>query len=291
MHEIIIVQGRELRPDHLEFIRQLLSDNPSWSRRRLSLEVCKAWDWRNAKGNLKDMASRSMLLKLDTRGEIQLPPRRQSPSNRMAQRSIAWVDHDTTPITTALKSLQPLRVVVVSGNSEQEALFSCLLSTHHYLGYVSSVGENMKYLVLDRHDRAIACLLFGSSAWSAKGRDAFIGWDQQTRRRNLNYTTNNTRFLILPWVRVPHLASHLLGLIARRIRCDWQARYGHGIELLETFVEKDRFQGTCYKAANWVYAGDTQGRSRNDRLKQLSVPIKATWVYPLSGDFRNRLAR
>lgn len=290
MQKTITVQGRELTDTDLEFLRQLQLDNPSWSRRRLSQEVCKAWCWRNAKGELKDMACRTMMLKLDTLGEIRLPPRRQIPSNRMTQRSIAWVDHDTTPIEEPLSNLQPLKSQLVS-SAEDEALFSCLLSEHHYLGYRSSVGENMKYLVFDRSDRVVACLLFSSSAWSTKGRDAFIGWDKQARQRNLNFTTNNTRFLILPWVRIPHLASHLLALIARRIRHDWQEKYGHSVELLETFVEKERFRGTCYKAANWIYVGDTQGRSRNGRSKQPSVPVKATLLYPLNPKFRKVLQR
>jgi len=148
----------------------------------------------------------------------------------------------------------------------------------------------MKYLVFDHNDRVISCLLFGSSAWSAKGRDAFIGWDKQARQRNLNFT-NNARFLILPWVRVPHLASHLLAMVTRRIRHDWLVKHVHPIELLETFVEKDRFEGTCYRTANWIYVADTQGRSRNSRSKQPGVPIKATLLYPLNPKFRKVLQR
>jgi hypothetical protein len=152
-----------------------------------------------------------------------------------------------------------------------------------------SVGENLKYMVYSAQGQLLACLLFGSSAWSCASRDAFIGWNAKSRRANLIYTTNNTRFLILPWVKVEHLASHILGLICKRIASDWQTKYGHELYLLETFVEKSRFRGTCYKAANWVCVGQTKGRSRNDRYNKLKVPIKDIYLYPLSKNFREVL--
>jgi len=149
----------------------------------------------------------------------------------------------------------------------------------------------MKYLIFDRNDRGVSCLLFGSSAWSAKERDAFIGWDKQARQRNLNLTTTNTRFLILPWVHVSHLTSHLLAMVARRIRHDCLEKYAHPVEVLETFVKKDRFKGTCYRATNWIYVADTQGRSGNSRSNQPGVPIKAILLYPLNPKFRKVLQR
>ncbi|MGI9334506.1 MAG: Druantia anti-phage system protein DruA [Gammaproteobacteria bacterium] len=156
-------------------------------------------------------------------------------------------------------------------------------------GYTSAVGENMKYLVVDRIGRPLACLLFGSAAWSCSSRDDYIGWDRDARRRHIQYTTNNTRFLIVPWVSVAHLASHVLALICRRIAHDWYTRYGHTLYLLETFVDQTRFTGTCYRAANWQRIGDTRGRSRNDRNHRLTVAIKSVFVYPLSADFQQRL--
>lgn len=144
----------------------------------------------------------------------------------------------------------------------------------------------MKYLVRDRHGRDLACVLFGSAAWKTKPRDEFIGWSRETRARNLLWITNNTRFLILPWVRVPHLASHVLGRISRRIRTDWRAKYGHPVYLLETFVEQGRFLGTCYKAANWIFVGSTTGRSRQDRYNTLAVPVKDIYLYPLIPHFK-----
>lgn len=290
MNKTINLQGRKLAAQDIDFITQLIADNPTWSRRKLSIELAQAWDWRNAKGDLKDMASRTMMLKLHERGHIQLPLRRQTPTNRMTQCQRQSVLHDTTPMEASLAALRPLKVVVAMPRSEHEELYTCLLATYHYLSYTSSVGENMKYLILDNQDRPVACLLFGSSAWSAGGRDAHIGWDQETRQRNLNFTTNNTRFLIFPWVQVKCLASHILSLVARRLSDDWQNRYAHPIYCLETFVERDRFRGTCYQAANWQCVGQTQGRSRNDRDRKLSVAVKDIYLYPLRRDYRRKLA-
>jgi hypothetical protein len=168
-------------------------------------------------------------------------------------------------------------------------LFRSLLQAHHYLGLRNSVGENLKYLARDRHGRPVACLLFGAAAWQAKARDEWIGWTSAQRQHALSRLANNTRFLVLPWVRVPHLASHLLGQVAQRLAADWRGKYGHGIELLETFVERQRFRGTCYRAAGWVHVGATTGRSRNDREQTLSVPVKDIYLRPLAPDWRRRL--
>lgn len=283
------LQGRELTAKDIEFIRQLIANNPTWSRRRISIELSKEWNWRNAKGDLKDMASRTLLVKLNEGGHIELPPRRQTPSNRMKQHQIQYIYHDTTPIEQPLKKLRPLKTILVHQDKEYEKLYNCLLSSHHYLGYTGTIGENMKYLILDKQERLLACLLFGSSAWSCADRDNYIGWDKETRQRNINLITNNTRFLILPWVSVAHLASHILGMIARRINEDWEQRYGHSIYLLETFVEQGRFQGVCYKASNWIHAGETRGRSRNDRYSTFKVPIKSIFLYPLRSNYREKL--
>ncbi len=285
----LYVQGRALSREDIDFVRHLIGENPTWSRRRLSQALCLAWDWRNAKGQLKDMACRTLLVKLHDRGLVELPARRQMPSNRMVQRRIGWVAHDTTPIADPLRALQPLHVVRVDTQPEHAGLFACLLSRYHYLGYRGAVGENMAYLVFDAAGRAVSCVLFAAPAWATGGRDRFIGWDTKRRARHLHFIANNTRFLILPWVRVAHLASHVLGLMARRIAADWQARYGHGVYLLESFVDTTRFEGVCYRAANWVAVGQTQGRSRNDTHHRLQVPSKRVFVYPLVRDFRDRL--
>jgi hypothetical protein len=198
--------------------------------------------------------------------------------------------HDTTEIAADIKDILPVRVETALGRTFQNEEFKSLISQYHYLSFDTTVGENLKYLVYSRQDQLLACLLFGSAAWSCAPRDRFIGWTAASRRNNLIYTTNNTRFLILPWVKVPHLASHILGLIVRRISSDWQGKYSHRLYLLETFVEKERFKGTCYKAANWIQVGETAGRSRNDRYKTLQLPIKEIYLYPLDRHFREVLA-
>jgi len=198
--------------------------------------------------------------------------------------------HDTTPITVPIKGLLPLKVEVVRKSGPLLTEFKSLLVQYHYLGFDMTVGENMKYMVYSRDGILLSCLLFGSAAWSCAPRDKFIGWHASARKAHLSFVTNNTRFLILPWVKVPHLASHILGLICRRISSDWQEKYGHAVYLLETFVERDRFKGTCYKAANWIHVGETTGRSRNDRYNNLSVPVKDIYLYPLNKNFREVLA-
>lgn len=168
-------------------------------------------------------------------------------------------------------------------------MFSCLLDEHHYLGYKTTVGENLKYMVVDRGERIVACLLFGSAAWKTAPRDVFIGWSAASRQKNINLITNNTRFLILPWVRVPHLASHVLSLIQKRINNDWMEKYNHPVWALETFVDTTRFKGICYKAANWMCLGQTQGRGRQDRYHNIQASVKDVYFYPLSSNFREAL--
>ena len=182
----------------------------------------------------------------------------------------------------------PLRFSRV-GEDQEQPLVRALVQRHHYLGYRGPVGENLHYLVYDREGRVLACLLFGAPAWKMAARERFIGWDPPSRERALYLVANNMRFLIVPWVEVAHLASHILGRIARRISADWQAKYAHPLVLLETTVERARFAGTCYRAANWQCVGETTGRSRNDRYKRLNVPVKSVWLYPLSSTFRTRL--
>lgn len=281
MHERLKVQGQELSPSDIEDIRQLIAANPGWSRCRLSQALATAWDWRNGAGLLKDMAARTLLRKLDERGLIKLPPRRSSPPNRMASyRPPSWTE-EQTPIEGPLKELTPLKVTEVSGLSRERALLASALASFHYLGYRGTVGENLQYIIRDRKDRPLVLLLFGAPAWKCQDRDRFIGWSPAQRQRNLGRITNNTRFLIVPWAKVPRLASWALGRVMRRLSADWQAKYGHGIDLVETFVERDRFGGTAYKAANWLWIGTTTGRTRQDRYSTIQEPVKDVFVYPL----------
>lgn len=290
MNEVLIVQGRRLETSDIVRIRQLMSENPDWSRRRLSEALAQEWDWRNGSGRIKDMAARTLLLKLEARGLIELPPRRRTPPNRMAQGRISLQDWDTAPVTGTLRELGPLTIEEISSNAAKRQRFAAALAEFHYLGYRGTVGENVQYTVTDGAGRLLACLLFGAPAWKCRARDEFIGWNPTHRQQRLCCITNNTRFLILPFVRVPHLASWILGQTLRRLSKDWQHKYGHPIYLVETFVERDRFSGTSYKAANWIRLGSTTGRSRQDRRRTLQVPVKDVYVYPLHRRFRQELS-
>jgi len=275
----------------LEWLRQWMGQNPGRSRRRLSQALATHWNWRNGAGQLKDMAARTLLLKLHQRGLIALPPRRQVPTNRMRCRSVArenpvW---DQSPIEGGLAQFGVLALSEVSSQAAERAWVKAALVQFHYLGFGGAVGENLQYVVRDSQGRPLACLVFGAAAWKCHDRDRFIGWSAPQRQRHLGLIANNTRFLILPWVKVPHLASWILGQIRRRLSGDWQAKYGHGIVLLETFVERERFRGTAYRAANWRAAGATTGRTRQDRHTCIQAPVKDIYLYPLRPDFREVL--
>ena len=288
MRKTIIIQGRKTTDKDIAFVREMIKANPSWGRTRLSKELSVLWNWRATNGQLKDIACRSFLLKLEKRSYITLPPRKKSYRKTEKRPSPPYISHKRVAIASDLDSVAPVRIEVAK-DKDLIRLFKCLLSLYHYLGFGGTVGENMKYLVFDREDSPLACLLFGSAALKIASRDQFIGWDADTRKANLNLITNNMRFLILPWVKVPHLASHILGRVVRRISSDWIKRYHHPIYMVETFVEKERFQGTCYRAANWIYVGQSKGRSRNDRYTTLKVPIKDIYLLPLSKRFREAL--
>jgi hypothetical protein len=284
----MVIQGRLLSSDDIERVREIIVSNPSWRRTRISQELCNRWGWFNHLGQPKDMACRSLLLKLEAKGYITLPARSAFPLNGLQHRSTPYINPDTTPIAASLRDLLPLSMEIVKGK-DSLSLFCHLLSRYHYLGYSVTVGENMKYIIRDKFGRPLSCVLFGSAAWKVACRDGYVGWTKECRERNLLLVTNNMRFLVLPWVRVAHLASHILGRISRRIRKDWVERYGHPVVLLETFVDTTRFRGTCYRAANWRYAGQTKGRSRNDRYNDLRVPVKDVYLYPLTPHFREIL--
>ncbi len=266
-----------------------MAEYPDWGRTRLSEELCRCWNWRNSQGRIKDMAARTLLLKLERRGFIELPARQRPSTNEFRNRRVPAVDYTSEPIRGSLSDLRPLSVRVIAPRSTDLRLFKCLVARYHYLGHRNTVGENLRYLIRDRQGRPVACSLFGSAAWKCADRDAFLRWDQATRKRNLQGLTNNTRFLVLPWVEVPHLASHVLGLIARRIRGDWQVKYGHPVHALETFVDRSRFRGTCYRAANWLRLGVTRGRTRNDWDRRIQASVKDVYLYPLIPDFRREL--
>jgi hypothetical protein len=278
----------EITDEKIELIQRLIAKNPDMGRSRLSVILCEMWGWRDANGRTKDMSCRDLLLALDKAGKIVLPKLQNSLRRVGELKKIKHLAHDETPIVGRLKDLRPLRVEVVSSKDDL-VQFKSYLDQYHYLGFNRFVGERMAYMVYSSSGAALSCLLFGSAAWSCRERDLSIGWGKEQRRQNLNMMTNNTRFLLFPWVKVPHLASHILALIARRVSADWKEKYGHPVYLLETFVEVDRFRGTCYKAANWIHVGRTTGRGRDGGHNHAILPVKDIYLYPLVKDYQSML--
>jgi Druantia protein DruA len=286
----VLCQGRRLSREQLSWLRQWIAHHRRWSRTRLSRELCRHWGWRNGRGELKNFAARSFLEKLAARSLVVLPDLRiQNRPPRPNPDQLPGIDWPTPSVCGRLADLEPLQWILPAPGTQEAKHFDRYLAHCHYLG-LRIVGENMKYLVRDQAGRDLACLLFGAPAWQATARDQFLGWDPSQRVAGLPYLTNNTRFLILPWVRVSGLAAYLLSRVSERVSPDWQRKYGHPIYLLETFVEQDRFTGTCYRAANWLYVGQTQGRGRQGlRLPTPTEPIKDVFLYPLVGRLCQRL--
>ena len=288
MDEVLCYRGRKIRAVDVASIRRLIAQNPKASRRKLSMLVCQAWEWRQANGAWRDMVCRGLMLALHRAGHIELPAKKFAPPNPLARRSRpAYEPVAESPLDGPLSALMPLCIHQVR-RTGQEGLFNGLLDQHHYLGYTQPVGEHLKYLVY-AGERPVACLAWSSAPWHMGPRDRFIGWTPAVRRQNLHLLAYNTRFLILPWVHVRHLASHILGLMARHLSADWERLYGHPIYYLETFVDRDRFAGTCYRAANWRCLGQTTGRGIKDKAHKVTLSIKDVLGYPLRRDFRRRL--
>jgi hypothetical protein len=281
-------RGREIRAEDILFIRRLIAEHPGISRRRLSARLCEAWQWKQGNGALRDMVCRGLLLLLHRAGEIELPPVRYTPPNPLAKREApAPVLIDTTPIRGRLSQLQPIEIQQVRRTPE-EALFNSLMGQYHYLGYEQPVGEHLKYVAWAQ-GRPVACLAWSSAPRHLGSRDRFLGWSAAARRRNLRFLAYNTRFLILPWVEVPHLASHLLARVMRQLAQDWERLYHHPIYFVETFIDPERFRGTCYRAANWVRLGPTTGRGKDDQTHRPNRSIKEVMGYPLTPRFRELL--
>jgi Domain of unknown function (DUF4338) len=283
-------RGRVITTEDIAFIRQLVTENPTASRRRLSEKLCEAWQWKQANGALRAMVCRGLLLMLYRAGEIELPPVRFKTLNPFLRREPpAPMLIDTTPITGTLAELCPIELQQVR-RSADEPLFNSLMEHHHYLAYEQPVGEHLKYLARAQ-GRPIACLAWSSAPRHLGSRDRYIGWSAETRRRNIRLIAYNTRFLILPWVRVPHLASHLLASITRALSADWERMYHHPVYFAETFIDPGRFRGTCYRAANWVLMGHTTGRGKNDQTNRPNRPIKEVLGLPLTPRFRELLSQ
>ncbi len=283
-------RGRVVTAQELEFIREFIAQHPGLSRRRLSARLCQAWEWKQANGALCDMVCRGLLLLLHRAGEIELPPVRQISPNPFVRRARpAPVPVDQTPLTGTLKELKPIAIEQVR-RTAQEPLLNSLIEHHHYLGYEQPVGEHLKYLIW-AHDRPLACLAWSSAPRHLGSRDRYIGWSAPVRRRNIRLVVYNTRFLILPWIRVPHLASHILGRVVSRLSQDWERLYGHPVYFAETFIDPARFWGTCYRAANWQSLGLTTGRGKASNSKRPNRSIKEVLGYPLTPRFRELLSQ
>jgi len=277
--------GREFTDEEIGWIRDLISGSPGISRRALSIRFCEHWGWRKPDGGLKEMSCRVALLKMHREGLIPLPdPKRTLNKARFhTQRSFLTLPK---PLTCKKAGEWRLHLAVVERPGLK--LWNEFIDRYHYLGDTPLPGAQLRYFVKDG-DEILALLGFSAAAWKTAPRDAFIGWDPERRKKNLHLVVNNSRFLVLPWVQSKNLASRILALAGKRLPSDWQARYRYRPALLETFVEKERFEGTCYKAANWIYVGDTQGRGKLDVRHEHKEPVKAVFVYPLDRHYRYRL--
>ena len=292
MDGVLRYRGRVITAAEVAGIVALIAAHPTASRRALSEQLCRVWDWRQPNGALCAMVCRGLMLALHRAGHITLPPVRWVNPNPLARhgaerRPPVPVPVDATPLSVPLAAVRPLTIAEVRG-TPAEALVNSLCAQYHPLGYTHPVGEQLKYLVTAQ-GRPIACLVWASAPRHLGPRDRFIGWTVDVRRQRLRFLAYNTRFLILPWVRVPHLASHLLDQMARLVPADWQRRYGHPVVFLETFVDPLRARGTCYRAANWVILGQTTGRGKNDHTYRPNRSRKLILGYPLTPGFRTLL--
>jgi hypothetical protein len=269
-------------------IRELIATHPRASRRRLSEKLCEAWQWRQANGALRDMVCRGLLLMLDRAGQIELPPVKFVPHNPLVRRVRPEpIPVDTAPVFGPLAKLRPVRIEQVR-RTDREPLFNSLMEQYHYLAYEQPVGEHLKFLVWAQ-GRPIACLAWSSAPRHLGSRDRYIGWNAEARRRNIRFLAYNTRYLIMPWVRVPHLATHILGRMTSQLSPEWERMYGHPVYFAETFIDPARFRGTCYRAANWKFLGLTTGRGKDDHTYKPNRPIKEVLGLPLTPRFRELL--
>lgn len=290
MDVVLEYRGRRVAAADIKLIKELIAEHPESSRRALSRKLCEAWGWFQPNGSPRDMVCRSLMLALHRAGHIELPPvRRVLPNPLARRRKPAPVEVDRTPVRTSLPALGSLSVRQVR-RTDQEPVLNGLIEMYHYLGYTQPVGEHLKHMVY-AGQRPVACFTWSSAPRHLGPRDRFIGWSAEARRRNIRFVAYNSRFLILPWVEVPHLASHLLGRMVRMLPSEWERVYGHRVHFAETFVYPEKFRGTCYRAANWLHLGRTTGRGKDDQTHQPNRPLKDVLGYPLTKRFRELLGR
>jgi hypothetical protein len=281
--------GRHFSPEDIQRIVELIRSSPGSSRAALSRRLCEMFDWRKPDGGLKEMSCRVAMLRMQAEGLIALPARRAANFDGYRAPTATPATDPQPPITAPVDQLPPLEFHPVSAQTrEGSRLWNEYIQRYHYLAYTPLSGAQLRYFVaID--GQFVALLGFGAAAWKTAPRDQFIGWSALQRHHSRHLIVNNARFLILPWVRSKGLASKILGHIARRLPTDWQQRYGYRPVLLETFVQSDRFRGTCYKAANWIHVGQTTGRGKLDVTHQHALPVKDIWLYPLARSFRQQL--
>ncbi len=291
MDPVLTYRGRAVGPADVAFIRELIAEHPDASRRALSYKLCEAWGWVQPNGVMRDMVCRGLMLALHRGGHVELPPVRCRPPNNIVERSRPQpVDIDRSPIRGVLSALGPIELRQIRRAGDEETLFNGLVEEHHYLGYVQPVGEHLKFL-LYAHGRPVACFAWSSSAPRLGPRDRFIGWSPAAREHNVQCVAYNTRFLILPWVEVRHFASHVLGRMTRELSGHWERVYEHPIYFAETYIDRQRFAGTCYRAANWLHLGYTTGRGKGSPTKRPTRSKKDVFGLPLTRRFRELLGR
>jgi hypothetical protein len=281
--------GRTFTAEEIDRIRLLRESDPGLNRAGLSRVVCELLGWVRHDGKIKEMSCRVAMLRMEKDGLITLPPPRRSHRNGRHKPKTTSASDPKQPITLSAGEIGPLSFEPVLTRPDS-LLYNELIERYHYLGYTPLPGAQMRYLAYGS-GRLLAALGFGAAAWALAPRDQFIGWSKTKRVQNLHLIVNNARFLILPWVNSRNLASRILASVARRLPRDWMTRYGYSPVLLETFVHKDRFQGTCYRAANWIHVGLTQGRGKLDRENRRSLPIKHIFLYPLHKNFQQLLVK
>jgi len=282
-------RGRAVTSADVRLIRELIAAHPGESRRRLSQRLCEAWGWRQTNGAPRDMVARGLMLALSRAGHIELPVVKMRPPNPLAVRvrPAAMAAMERMPVLVSLRELGSVIFRQVRRTAD-EGDFNSLLESHHYLGYTQPVGEQLKFMVY-AGSRPVALFAWSSAARHLGPRDRYLGWHPEVRRRNIRLLAYNTRYLILPWVQVPHLASHLLSRMTRMLSAEWEKVYGHPVYFAETFVDTTRHRGTCYRAANWVMLGRTQGRGKDDLTHRPNRTLKDVLGFPLVADFREQL--
>ena len=280
--------GRTFRAQEVDMMRVIAHDYAGLGVTEIARTVCELLEWKRPNGGLKNHECRQLLERLEAEEALRLPRLRKLGGRGPRRVDVSQLRCEPEPVECTAGECEPLELALVEGPAESR-LWREQVERYHYLGCRVPFGAHLRYWVRNRQ-RELACLLWNSSAWKMKPRDVWIGWSDEQREHNLQWIVNNGRFLVLPWVRVKGLASKILALSARRMPQDWQARYGHPPLLLETLVDADRFRGTCYRAANWIYVGQTAGRGRMDREhKADGQAIKDIYVYPLVRDARQRL--